>query len=155
MKKFIKYKGFTLLEILLVVALVGILAGIVLVSINPNRQLAQSRNLQRKIDIDNIYNAIEQYTVKNKGVLPSSITSNYTEICYTSNLKVTDSLPSTDYCNGRLDLRFLVPTYLKEIPKDNTVNPVNYTGYDLAKTSNNQITIRSNGAELNQIIIIN
>ncbi len=67
-----KQKAFTLLEILLVVAAIGILAAIVIVAINPQRQLAHGRDAKRKIDIKTINNSIEQYRIDN-GALPKSI----------------------------------------------------------------------------------
>jgi prepilin-type N-terminal cleavage/methylation domain-containing protein len=147
-------KGFTLLEILLTIMLIGILATIVLVAINPNKQISQSRNLVRKADINSIYNALQQYNAVNRGVSNFNISNNYTEICDTGSLTTEDSLPSTNYCDGKIDLRALVPTYLIEIPKD-TDTSLGGTGYELAKDSNNQTSLRSNKEELSQIVAIN
>ena len=58
-------KGFTLLEILLVVGIISILAGIVIVAINPSKQLATVRNAERKSDIKQIDSALTQYYIDN------------------------------------------------------------------------------------------
>jgi len=139
-------KGFTLLEILLVIAAIGILAAIVLVAINPNRQLAQARNAQRRADINTIYKALEQYLIDN-GSYPSSVNSNFKEICNTG----TEQVGGATDCTNKADLRELVPTYLAAMPSDPSGG-----GYRVyISTENNKISLVAVNSEAGQSIVIN
>lgn len=64
-----------MLEILLVVGAISILAGIVIVAINPGKQLQDARNTARQVDTHTIANAIYQYTLDHDGVPPTGLTS--------------------------------------------------------------------------------
>jgi prepilin-type N-terminal cleavage/methylation domain-containing protein len=57
-----KTQGFTLIEILVVVALIAILAAITFIAINPAKNFADARNTQRQSDVREILSAITQYT---------------------------------------------------------------------------------------------
>ena len=113
----VQKKGFTLLEILLVIAAIGILAAIVLVAINPNRQLALVRDATRSSDVNNIKKALEQYSIDNGGQYPESIpTGSYKDICQTG----ANSVDQGTVESNCVDLRLLVPTYIASIPTDPT-----------------------------------
>jgi prepilin-type N-terminal cleavage/methylation domain-containing protein len=144
-------KGFTLLEILLVIAAIGILAAIVLVAINPNRQIAQARNLVRQADINTIQKALEQYLIDN-GRYPTSVSTTPGYICNTGTEQT--GVTTTINCNERVDLRELVPDYIASIPKDPQATG-NDTGYIVViNDANNKISISADLAE-GKIIAIN
>lgn len=68
-------KGFTLIELLIVIGIIGILAAIVLVAVDPAKRLKQARNARRYAEVNSILNAILNYTVDNRGTLPSAISA--------------------------------------------------------------------------------
>lgn len=131
-------RGFTLLEVLLVVAMISILAGIVILALNPTKQLADTRNGQRKVDVNTILNAVYQYSIDNSGVLPSGIALSTTEICKTGAT-----------CTGLLDLSVLTTNqkYMVSMPFDPTGASTNGTGYFASKSANGRVTVSASSAE--------
>lgn len=131
-------KGFTLIEILLSIAIIAILSGIVIVAVNPFKQLADARNTQRRADATTILNAVYQYTVDNSGSLPSTITTTPTAVCATAGT-----------CTGLIDLTVLTANekYLTALPKDPSTGTTNSTFYNISKSANGRVTLVAPSAE--------
>lgn len=69
-----KEKGLTLIELLIVVMMVGLLALLVALSINPSIQLAKGRDARRKSDLKKIATSLEDYA-GDKNCYPKAIYS--------------------------------------------------------------------------------
>jgi prepilin-type N-terminal cleavage/methylation domain-containing protein len=149
----IQKKGFTLIEVLLVVAIIGILAGIVIFAINPARQLAKTNNAKRRVDVNTILNGVYQYAIDNNGAFPSAIVTppdEGIEICRTG-----DSYN----CTGLINLWELTQyaKYIVAMPEDPVLTSstvTNGTGYYIKKTADNRIRVTAPNAELNETISV-
>jgi len=96
-------QGFTLIELIVVIGIIGILIAVTLVAINPGRQFDSAQDAQRRADLRSVMNAVYQYSAENSGTLPVLITTTIQTIGTGGSLDLT-----TD----------LVPTYLPAIPVD-------------------------------------
>lgn len=119
MNKFNKRKGFTLIEVLVVIGIIAVLAAVVIVAINPAKQFAQARNSQRTSNVATILNAIGQRLADNKGVFNGSFTiGGVTYNCPSLTAATVYNLTSTVGA-ANIDLVCLTPTYIPaQIPVD-------------------------------------
>lgn len=138
-------KGLTLIELLLVMAILSILIGTVLVLINPATQFKKAHDTKRRSDVNAIFNAVHQYMADNNGTPPSGITSTATNI--------GSGASDVNLC------AFLVTKYIGDMPSDPSVgtkNPPNSncadsgatysTGYKISKNAtDNRITVSATG----------
>jgi type IV pilus assembly protein PilA len=133
-------EGFTLIELLLVIGIIAILASIVIVAINPTKQLGDARNAQRRSDVNTILNAVYQYSIDNNGTIPTTIATTAGYVCKTNAVS----------CTGGIDLTVLTASgrYLTRIPVD-PQEPTASTGsyYTIVRDNNNRITVVAPRAE--------
>ncbi len=132
-------RGFTLIELLLVIGIIAILAAVVIVAINPTKQLGDARNAQRRSDVKTILDAVYQYALDNNGNIPTGITTTVKVICK-SGVNVD--------CNADgVSLNVLTGSYVVALPSDPQSATATGTNYRIQSVQNGRITVTAPGAE--------
>lgn len=136
-----RFKGFTLIEILVVVALIAILATVTIVAINPNKNFADTRNAERSSEVNAILSAVSQYIAENNTL---------------ASLGTVAACPSTTSIGtAGLNLNTtLVPDFIPSVPTDPNGGTDTVTGYTICTTGSNRVRIDAPNAENGKTISV-
>lgn len=146
-------KGFTLLELIIVVSILVLVFSILFVILDPSRRVSETRNTQRQSDMHTLGEAIKTFQIDNGGPLPSGVDSSL-------RLLGTDSTGCIITCsdigtteNSCIDISSeIAQNYVASIPKDPLTGTSQKTNYAVRTYGTSGIEIISCTPELGEKI---
>ena len=148
--RFVSGKGFTLVELIIVIAIITILAAAIFVAIDPARRLNEARNARRQSDVANILDSIVKYQADNSGTHYSTVAGLTAGNFYTIGTCATGGDTG---CTAKttqaacVDLSAIGTNYLAAVPADPKGGTAEKTDYYLMKDANGAITVGACDAE--------
>lgn len=147
-------RGFTLVELLIVIAIIAILAAVVFVALNPLKRFQDSRDSRRAVDINAVLSAIKVDQVDNGGayidVVTSLVAGNVYMIgtasngCAAQNENCDTSVTGDTHCVNLTGL--VTEGYLGAVPispnGSGTWTAI-VTGYTITRASTGILTVRA------------
>ena len=144
-KGVITNRAFTIIELLIVMAIIGILATTMVLILNPETMLARARDSQRDTDINSIVMLIRQYASDHSGTLPDTDGDPDTSNFPTSLTCIGTSPACFDLASAGDDDEAIIPDYTAAIPKDPKTGVDENIGYLIMVDTYNHITASASG----------
>ncbi len=150
-------KGFTLMELLIVIAIIIVLAAAVFVALNPAKRFADSRNARRSSDVVAILSALKTQQVDNGGAYLAAVTALTVDTPYQIGTDVAGcntgcAAVSQAAC---ADLTGLATAgYLGSVPADPTAGTAAKTGYSIARNTSGTLTVTACVPESGAVITV-
>jgi prepilin-type N-terminal cleavage/methylation domain-containing protein len=142
--------GFTLVELIIVIAIIAILAAAIFVAIDPARRLHESRNARRSSDIATILDAVKTYQSDHGGSQYLTIDALTVDAYYqigTQAIGCTRACGTLTTQNTCVNLSLIGDNYLATVPKDPTDGTDELTGYAMKKGVSGSIAVYACDAE--------
>ena len=140
-----KNKGFTLIEILLVVAILSVLLVVVFASLNPAQRLIDARNARRWNDVNQVLTAVHECIIDNNLAtcgLGTTVALSQLGACAAGQ----GAVPCTGAATACLDLTTELADYISSTPVDPVDPGTDKTGYAI-QVANGIVTVSACSAE--------
>lgn len=141
-----KFKAFTLIEILLVVAILSVLLVVVFASLNPAKRLIDTRNARRWNDVNQVLTALHECIIDNDLAtcgLSNPLALSQIGSCATGGATLCSG--AADACLN-LEADTDLDSYIASFPLDPSDGAAATTGYTVQVT-NGIVTVAACGAE--------
>lgn len=137
-------KGFTLIELILVIAIIVVIAAAIFVALNTTKRIGDANNSKRWSDVNQILGAVHQSVVDNKGTYPNSGTwvagDNFVLGTDATGCDTTCTAVTTEAaCLNLSDLT--TNSYIGAIPADPVDGGAANTDYYINRTSGGIVTV--------------
>ena len=137
--------GFTIIELIIVMSIIGILATTLVVILKPATMLARARDSQRDSDVYSIMILVRQFASDHSGTLPDTDGDPDTNNFPTSLTCIGTDPSCFNLAAAGDDDESLVPDYAASLPKDPKTGTDGDIGYLIMVDANNHITASASG----------
>lgn len=140
-------RGFTLIEILLVIGMIAVLATVVFVALDPAKRFQDTRNAKRTTDVQSVLTAIQASIIDTQGTMPAGIATTERQIGSGPGCAIASGGCAVVGANDCVNLSVTLAKYLKTIPQDPSGGTQALTKYSVVVDGNGIVTVKACGAE--------